>query len=109
MGLSPQVLDTDNATYITMERIPSMCLAEKYGDKIHHIPKWIRDEIVEILWRLYSEADIQYLDVTPYNFIEHEGRVWIIDFGHARVMNHLDPYLQVIFDTWKLRWNRWFK
>jgi tRNA A-37 threonylcarbamoyl transferase component Bud32 len=49
---------------------------------------------------------IEYLDVTPYNFIEKDGTVYIIDFGHARnVSDYLDDYLDDIFANWKLKWN----
>lgn len=110
LGLSP-VVYRFNKNSITMEDLTEMCIADKYGEQIRMIPKWIREQIVEILWRLYSELDIQYVDVTPYNFIEKDGRVWIIDFGHATINpDSLDPYLEKLFDTWKLsRWNPRFK
>ena len=110
IGLSPVVHRVTRNT-ITMENLQEMCIADKYGEQIRMIPKWIRDEIVEILWTLYADYGIQYIDVTPYNFIEKDGRVWIIDFGHAKEnVELLDPYLCRIFDTWKLtRWNPRFK
>ena len=109
-GFSPVVFRT-NAKTICMHNLDEMCIADKYGEQIRMIPLWVRDQIVEILWSLYSDYGIQYIDVTPYNFIEKDGRVWIIDFGHAReIIEPLDPYLARIFDTWKLsRWNPRFK
>jgi RIO-like serine/threonine protein kinase len=94
-----------------MDNLNEFCIADKYGEQIRMIPLWIRQEIVEILWVLYSQLGIQYVDVTPYNFIEKDGRVWIIDFGHAIDKSDiLDPYLESIFNTWKLtRWNPRFK
>ena len=110
-GYSPKVLDTDEETFIRMEHLHEMCVADKYGDSIRKTPKWIREQIVEILWNLYDTHGIQYVDVTPYNFVEKNKKVWIIDFGHARVDgDYLDPYLSKIFDTWKLsKWNPHFR
>jgi tRNA A-37 threonylcarbamoyl transferase component Bud32 len=109
-GHSPAV-QRFNTDSITMEHLDEMCIADKYGEQIRMIPKWIREEIVEILWSLYNELGIHYVDVTPYNFVEKDGRVWILDFGHAREnVDVLDPYLERLFDTWKLsRWNPRFK
>ena len=110
LGLSPGVRRITKNT-IVMENVEEMCIADKYGEQLRMIPKWIREEIVEILWTLYNQLEIQYTDVTPYNFIEKDGRVWVIDFGHAKINpDSLDPYLERIFDTWKLsRWNPRFK
>jgi RIO-like serine/threonine protein kinase len=109
-GLSPEVRKITRNS-ITMDNLDEFCIADKYGEQIRMIPLWIRQEIVEILWTLYSQLGIQYVDVTPYNFIEKDGRVWIIDFGHAiDKSDNLDPYLERIFNTWKLtRWNPRFK
>lgn len=110
VGLSPAVRRT-TANTITMDNVQEMCIADKYGEQIRMIPKWIRQEIVEILWTLYADLGIQYVDVTPYNFIEKDDKVWIIDFGHARANpDSLDPYLAQLFTSWKLtRWNPRFK
>jgi tRNA A-37 threonylcarbamoyl transferase component Bud32 len=110
LGISPGVHRVTKTT-IVMENMNEMCIADKYGEQLRMIPKWIREEIVEILWTLYNELGIQYVDVTPYNFIEKDGRVWVIDFGHAkRNPDSLDPYLERMFNTWKLtRWNPRFK
>jgi tRNA A-37 threonylcarbamoyl transferase component Bud32 len=109
LGLSPAVRHI-SAKSIRMENLREMCIADKYGEQVRMIPQWIRKEIVEILWTLYADLGIQYVDVTPYNFIEKDGRVWIVDFGHAHDNETLDPYLERIFDTWRLsRWNPRFK
>jgi serine/threonine-protein kinase RIO1 len=80
---------------------------------LEDIPVWIRSEIIEHIWTLYSCCQIQYIDITPYNFIEHEGRVWVIDFGDAfrnRPKAKLHPFLKRMFDTWTLTmWNPEFK
>ena len=83
-GLSPDILDTDNKTYIVMEDLEAMHLADYYGESIDDIPDHLKREIWNILWTLYSCCNIEYVDVTPYNFIEKAGKLWIIDYGHAR-------------------------
>jgi serine/threonine-protein kinase RIO1 len=78
-----------------------------YGDTIGDIPEWIQEAILDILYALYTVAKIEYIDVTPYNFIERDGVVWIIDFGHAKdVADEMDPYLDEVFASWNLsKWN----
>ena len=110
-GLSPAVLETDFRTYIRMEDVGEMCIADKYGENLRTMPRWIRDDIIEALWKLYSAYGIQYIDVTPYNFIEKDDRVWVIDFGHASQGKPvLDPYLEKMFSEWRIsKWNPRFK
>lgn len=113
MHIAPAILDTDYETYIHMERAGPMCIADKYGEELANVPVWIRNQIVEHLWTLYSCCQIQYVDITPYNFIEDKGRVWVIDFGDAfrnKPKTKLHPFLKRIFDTWTLSmWNPEFK
>jgi tRNA A-37 threonylcarbamoyl transferase component Bud32 len=109
-GYSPLVVDTDGETFIRMEHLMAPCLAEKYGRKVQDLPDWIRAEIVEILWDLYNTYGIHYVDVTPFNFIEKKGRVWIIDFGHATMSPDMDAYLERLFNQWELtEWNPEFQ
>jgi len=105
MGLSPKVIRCTNKT-IVMEQIKGKCLADKYGDNIEDIPEWVKEDILDILSTLYTTAGIEYVDITPYNFIEVDGIVWIIDFGHARHASKTkDCFLEEILDNWELKWN----
>jgi tRNA A-37 threonylcarbamoyl transferase component Bud32 len=110
-GMSPNVIRCTKKTIVS-EHLDEMCLADKYGKDMDDLPDWVRREIVEILWKLYKECDIEYIDITPFNFIEKEGTVWVIDFGHARSVTpdtKLEPYLLELFDTWELKcWNKDF-
>jgi RIO-like serine/threonine protein kinase len=109
-GLAPRVISTNYKTYIKMEKIPEMCIADKYGESIKNIPKHIMTEIYKILRTLYHDCDIEYIDVTPYNFIEDlDGRIWVIDFGDAiPVIKNL--YLIDVFDNECIyEWNPDFK
>lgn len=106
MGLSPKVIRCTEST-IVMEDLKTPCLAEVYGDTIDDIPDWIKEDILDILYTLRTVGKIEYIDVTPYNFIEKDGVVWIIDFGHARDAGpEIDPYLDELFASWTLtKWN----
>ena len=68
---------------IIMENINSKCIANKYSEDPDDIPEFIWEQIRNIITKLFYEEGIEYIDVTPYNFIEHNGKVYIIDFGHA--------------------------
>ncbi len=106
VGVSPNVIRC-NHTSIVMENLNEVCIADKYGEDIADMPEWVKDDILDILYLLYSVVGIEYVDVTPYNFIEKDGVVWIVDFGHARNASaEMEPYLEDMFTTWKLsKWN----
>jgi tRNA A-37 threonylcarbamoyl transferase component Bud32 len=109
MGLAPPIIETDDETYMIMEKIPFMNVADTYGTTIRVLPHFVRQRIIDILRKLY-DAGIQYVDITPYNFIETNDRMWVIDFGDAfddpRPIHH---HLKQIFETGRLRWNPDFK
>jgi tRNA A-37 threonylcarbamoyl transferase component Bud32 len=70
--------------FIEMEKIDAPCLAEKYGDDPDDIPVEYWNKMREILQILWEVEGIEYVDITPYNFIEKDGKLFLIDFGHAR-------------------------
>ena len=108
-NLAPKILQTDFKTFIKMEKIPEICVADKYGESIRGMPKEIVKEIYNILHKLYYECDIEYIDVTPYNFIEYNGKMWVIDFGDAKPVKK-NWYLQEIFENGLLlSWNPDFR
>lgn len=108
-GLTPDVLDTDNETYISMEDLEMMNIADVYGDRIEDIPDHINRDIWDILWALYACCNVEYIDVTPYNFIEKNGKVWVVDFGHARISKrgHINPWLLNVLNDAKMRLSGW--
>ena len=67
-----------------MEDLDELSLADRYGDDPSEIPLWIWAEIRTMLSTLLNEEGIEYVDITPYNFIEKDNRIYIIDFGDAR-------------------------
>lgn len=79
-----------------------MCIADMYGEAIENMPQGILKEIYDILVNLYLVCDIAYIDVTPYNFIENNSKVWVIDFGNARNAPGKDEWLDQTFRTCKI-------
>lgn len=107
IGVSPKVIRCSH-NKIVMENLEANCLADAYGENIEDIPVWIKDDIVDILYMLYMHAGIEYIDITPYNFVEKDGIVWVVDFGHAREANYDNPddFLGETFANWELqKWN----
>ena len=81
-----------------------------YGERIEDMPKEILEQINTILTRLYLECDIEYIDITPYNFIEKEGTLIVIDFGDARIAPKKDWFLAELFKNKMLKqWNPDFR
>ena len=109
---TPRILECQ-PTFITMEHVDGMTVADMYGSDIRRVPHAVKREIYEIVHTLYKKAGIQYIDVTGYNFLidENTGGIWVIDFGHARQqLEPLDPYLERLFKMERLtRWNSVFK
>ena len=110
LGLCPKIINTDYKTFIDMEDIDEMCIAYMYGEDFKDMPKPILDQIYDILVRLYLECDIEYIDITPYNFIEKDDKVWIIDFGDAQEAPKKDWFLNEVFKNRTLtEWNPDFR
>jgi len=110
LGVCPKILDTDYKTYIKMEHLDEMCIADMYGEDFKDMPKEILDQIYTIITRLYLECDIEYIDITPYNFIEKNGTLMVIDFGDAQKTPKKDWFLREIFKNRELKqWNPDFR
>lgn len=111
-GLAPNIKKTDYKTFIEMENLNEMSVGDMYGDEIENIPPNVLSDMWKILHTLYHKCDIEYVDVWPRNFIEKDGRVWIIDFGDAREICHddeqyeHDEYLDEILRAGRItHWN----
>jgi len=81
-GWTPKIL-AENYLEVEMEFVDGVSLYDIYGDNANNIPEWIWQDIFHILTVLYECEGIEYVDITPFNFIEAGGKIWIIDFGHA--------------------------
>ena len=110
----PKILNTkfeDERCIIEMEDLEASNLANIYGEKIEDIPENIWNSIHIILKILLEEEGIEYVDITPYNFIEKDNKVYIIDFGHAYYTDLVDinPFLNDIIYKGMKSWNPEFK
>jgi len=114
-GFSPKIIDytfDEVSCVIKMENLNEMCLADKYGDLSEHISKDIWRQIHDIIEYLYEQEGIEYIDITPYNFIEKEDKVYIIDFGHAKYTNEnkkINWFLNEFLNDRINEWNPDFK
>lgn len=86
-----------------MQRICGVSVADFYGDQ--PVPQHVWTQIYAILQTLWNNG-IEYIDITPYNFmLETEtGKVWVIDFGHARRVR-MNWFLQDVLNG--TRRNEW--
>lgn len=62
------------------KKIDAICLANKYGDKPYNIPKHCWYQIKYIISLLFDGECIENIDMTPYNFIEKNDKIYLIDF-----------------------------
>ena len=78
---TPKIVGYENKTLV-MEKINNMNISDLYGSCESDVPEYIFDEIREIIIQL-DLYGIVYPDITGYNFIEYENKIWILDFEHA--------------------------
>ena len=71
---------------LKMVRVGTMSVSDYYGETAEHISDELFAKIRNIIQTLYDN-DILYIDITGYNFIENDNKLWIIDFEHA-TYNH---------------------
>jgi len=93
-GFTPKIINVnkdDINYYLEMENLNSMCLADKYGEEPIDIPDHFWNQMRCIIKILYTRDNIEYIDITPYNFIEINDKIYLIDFGHARWKNKSKP------------------
>jgi RIO-like serine/threonine protein kinase len=110
----PKIINTkfeDERCVIEMEDLEAPNLANIYGENIEDIPDHVWNSIRIILKILLEEEGIEYIDITPYNFIEKDGKVYIIDFGHAYYTDLVDinPFLNDVLYNDLKSWNPDFK
>ena len=77
----PISYDADHRV-MTTQLINELNISDLYGEYAHLVPDAIWQEIVNTIQTL-MENNIQYPDITGYNFIWYRERIWIIDFEHA--------------------------
>jgi serine/threonine-protein kinase RIO1 len=93
-----------------MEDLNAPCLADVYGEDPEDIPAWIWEQIRMMVRTLIDEEGIEYPDITPYNFIEKDNKVYMIDFGDAKYLeyNNISWFVQEFIDG-ENSWNPDYK
>jgi tRNA A-37 threonylcarbamoyl transferase component Bud32 len=80
----PKIIDYDKKTKVMkMEKVGIMNISDFYGDGAKDISDDLFQRIRSIIKTLYDN-NILYIDITGYNFIETDDKLWIIDFEHAK-------------------------
>jgi tRNA A-37 threonylcarbamoyl transferase component Bud32 len=101
--------DTDNRILV-MEKINQMSVSDMYGENMADVPKEVVDQIRDIISLLYYNS-IEYPDITGYNFIETDSKVYIIDMEHAKfntIAASYDPYILKFIKGEVTEWNTQF-
>ena len=104
----PEIIEYNDETKImVMKKVGIHNLSDNYGDKATDIPDELFNQVVKIVRNLVLH-NVEYPDLTGYNFIEDsDGKIWIIDFGHSclmtsKQMNNI--HIQTICNGYK-KWN----
>jgi tRNA A-37 threonylcarbamoyl transferase component Bud32 len=108
----PRILKTeedDGEVRIHMEDVEEDPIVSVYGENPHDVPEWIWNEIRRMILTLYEEEGIEYVDITPYNFIEKNGRIYMIDFGHAKYKDGETDWFLTEFLSGENSWNPDYK
>ena len=107
----PEIIHYDIAEKtLIMEDIGFMNLADFYGEDESNIEAPLFARIREIIKFLYNNH-VVYPDITGYNFIEKDSKLWLIDFGDADFKTHAkDTFVErFIRDEKYNKWNPWYK
>ena len=104
----PKLISYDKTSKILiMQLLPNMNVSDFYGENITFVNNNTIDKIRETIKILY-EHHIVYPDITGYNFIEYDEKVWIIDFEHAHFMTNTKNMFVERFIGGLNRWNPLF-
>ena len=108
---TPQIIAYNRETNtMVMERINHMCVSDYYGDKEKDISNELFSKIRGIIKTLWDN-NIVYPDITGYNFIEYDNKIWIIDFEHSNFKPLVkDTFVErFVTDSKYKKWNPRFK
>jgi len=110
----PEIISYDyHNKILTIKKINNMSISDFYGEEITQVPINIIDKIRKIIKKLHDN-EIEYPDITGYNFIECSDEIWIIDFEHTKFFdnnNNKSKYYEFIikFINGLNSWNPEFK
>ena len=106
----PKIYSYDKKSKLMItQRIPNETVAYNYGENPDDCPEEIFNKIRETINTLYDNY-IEYPDITGYNFIEYQNKIWIIDFEHAKIMTdenikNIDPFVEKFIYGCCNEWN----
>ena len=83
----PRIYSYDKKTKtMVMQKIHNMTISDYYGENAEDVPSEVMSEIQEEMRKLYAYG-VNYSDITGYNFIKHNNKIYVIDFEHATYSN----------------------
>ena len=87
----PKIVNYNKTTReMTLVKIDNMNISDWYGAAEKNITPQLFDNIRQIIKTLYDN-NIVYPDINGYNFIEHDNKLWILDFEHSYFRKHKHP------------------
>ena len=108
----PEIIEYDAISKIMiMRKIDNNNLSHEYGEDATDIPDELFEQVVRIVQTLVSH-NIEYPDLTGYNFVEdNDGKIWIIDFEHSNFKPLVkDTFVErFVTDSKYKKWNPRFK
>ena len=106
---TPEIISYDSEKRIlTMRKINNMNISDMYGENASNVDEDIFDKIRTII-KILAENNIEYPDITGYNFIEYNDKIWIIDFEHAKISKKIENKFINKFIRGLNKWNPEFK
>ena len=93
---------------MTLANINNMNISDWYGDSEKNIAPELFDKIRQIIKTLYDN-NIIYPDITGYNFIECDNKLWILDFEHSYFKVNKKTQFVEKFIKGLNKWNPEFK
>jgi len=94
---------------LVMQKIKNMNIADLYGEDANNVPQEIFILMQNIIRKLYY-AGIECPNITGYNFIFYNNKMYLTNFKHCRVftndtMNNIDPFIIKFINGTKCKWN----
>ena len=105
----PKIYRYDKKNKImVMQKINNMNMADEYGENPEDVPSHMLTLMQDIIKKLYY-FNVEYPDITGYNFIFYDNKMYIIDFEHSKIfttnsMKNVDPFIKK-FINGACEWN----
>lgn len=55
-------------------------------------PQKTFDYIIQLITKMYTKAGLVHADLSPYNILHHQKKIYIIDLGQAVLLEHPESY-----------------